>query len=244
MMLRMMRSLLTMCAGLVLLGSLPAQPPVQPGVPVAVPTGEPLERRLAEIDERSALVKDLRADFEQRKHTALLREPLVSSGSIVVKDERVRWDTRRPRPSTMTIGGGEVRMYYPDAGVLEIYAAEGDLRDLSGSPLPRLPVLRRHFDLASLEPSALGVEQDGERFVALELTPKNEALRDQIARVRVVLDSTVPAVTRLEMTDPDGDRTELAFTNIRVNTGVAESELELHVPAGTRTSRPGSGGAR
>ena len=60
--------------------------------------------------------------------------------------------------------------------------------------------------------------------------------------VRVVIDSTIPCLVRMEITDADGDRTMLELKDIKVNTGVSDARVQLTVPAGTRISRPMGGG--
>jgi outer membrane lipoprotein-sorting protein len=204
-------------------------------------TDEPsrtLEKRLEEIDKAIGAITDLRAEFEQRRHTPLLKVPMMSSGRVVLRAERVRWDTVRPRPSVMTIDRHEVRIYDPEAEVLEVYELGGSLAEFSGSPLPRLETLRRNFSLAPMAPRDLGAPAGDDRYVGIELTPATEDLREHVSRVRVVLDTSVPCVNVIEIVDADGERTEIRFTEVRINTGVKESELTLEVPAGTRVSRP------
>jgi outer membrane lipoprotein-sorting protein len=199
------------------------------------------DARLEEIDKRIGAITDLRAQFEQRRHTPLLKAPMVSSGRVVLKSERVRWDTMRPRPSVMTIDRREVRIHDPEARVLEVYEVSGSLAEFSGSPLPRLETLRRNFSFAPMAPGDMGAPAGDDRYVGIELTPVTEDLRDHVSRVRVVLDSSVPCVSVIEILDADGERTEIRFTEVRTNAGVKESELALEVPAGTRVSRPMGG---
>lgn len=205
------------------------------------PMDDQLRARLEEIDQRIANFTDLRAEFVQTKITAMLKQPLVSEGMLVVKGDSARWDTKKPRPSTMTIGGGEIHLYYPDARVMEIYTATGDVRELTGSPLPRLSVLDRQFDITELDAATLG-SGAGDQVIAMKLTPKDENLRKHLKSVEVLINTDLPAARKLIMTDADGDRTEIEFKNVRVNTGVLDDELELQVPPGTRISHPAGDG--
>lgn len=207
-----------------------AQPATEPGIA--------LSPELAELDARIAAIRDLRAGFEQRKHTPLLKKPLLSRGTVSARQDRVRWDTQSPRRSSLVAAGDEIRIYYPDERVVEIYPAAGDLRQLAGSPLPRLRALTEHFDIRSIEPSDVGEGALPERPLALELRPRTPELKDAVASVRVLLDAAVPCVTRLVMTDPDGERTEIEFRSVRANTGVADSEFELELPERTREVYP------
>jgi len=211
---------------------------------------EALQRQLDEIDQRVAKITSLRADFEQQKHTPMLRQPLVSVGNLLVKGDKVRWDTRKPQPSAMQISGGssgiegEIKIYYPDATVVEIYKAQGDLRELSGSPLPRIALLRRYFDFSKIDASDMGIKAgDDGRFIALELKPRTDDLKEHITSVRVLMDASVPCIKKLSMLDADGDRTEIEFKNVQINADIDDAALELKVPPGTRVSRPLGGDA-
>jgi len=107
-----------------------AQPstPAKPDTTVANPSAEKddaaaeeLNKRLEAADAKAALVKDMTADFEQSKHTALLKKPLVSSGAIRVKESAMRWETRRPHESVLamsSVGDQDTGPSGKDAGGL------------------------------------------------------------------------------------------------------------------------------
>lgn len=185
-------------------------------------------------------VRDLRADFVESKHSALLKKPLVSKGSLLVRDGRVRWDTAVPHRSIMTVAGGELRLYYPDGAVVEIYPIESELGRLAMTPLPRLSAFQDRFDITEADASVFGGEEplDASRFVAIQLAPRSIDLKQHLASVSVLVDTRVPCISMVVMTDPDGERTEITFANVRVNTGVKDSELDFKTPQGARESRP------
>ena len=195
-------------------------------------------RRLEVVDAAIAKVLDLRADFEQRRHTPLLKKPIISSGVVMSKDDRVRWDTVAPRASSIVMAAGEIRMYYPADKLLEVYPVGEGFKDLAGAPLPRLSVLKRRFDIAPLTPKDLGVNDEDPRLLAVLLTPKLDELRKHVASVKLLIDESRPAATKVVMTDPEGEETEISFTNVRLNAGVNADELDLKLPEGVRISRP------
>ena len=53
------------------------------------------------LDERSGVIQDVVADFEQHKYTSLLDEPIVSSGRVSLTRHRSRWDTDKPERSVI-----------------------------------------------------------------------------------------------------------------------------------------------
>jgi outer membrane lipoprotein-sorting protein len=42
----------------------------------------------------------------------------------------------------------------------------------------------------------------------------------------------------MEMVDADGDRTTVHFEDVKLNTGLKESDLALKTPSGTKVSYP------
>jgi outer membrane lipoprotein-sorting protein len=214
-----------------------AKPAAQPQSKPTAPDSE-LTARLEAIDAKAALVKDLTADFEQKKHTSLLKEPMGSSGRVRLRGSVVRWDTAAPRPSVIRIDEHEIRVYYPEDKTVEIYPVDEQLRRLTASPLPRLASIREQFQIRAMPATDIEGGAEGPDAVALRLTPKAESLRQHVQEVRVLLDASSGLVSRLEMIDADGDRTAIAFLRPRINTGLQERDVDLSVPAGTKESRP------
>jgi outer membrane lipoprotein-sorting protein len=198
--------------------------------------------RLRAVDQRVASIRDLSADFEQLKATPMLRKPLVSKGTVRVAGSTVRWDTTKPRPSTILIQTGEIRFYYPDQDSLEIYDVDQRLANLAASPLMRLDQVLAWFELEPLDASSLNPElPPGSDAIGLRLVPREEGLKSRLTDVRVLIDPALAQVTHVQINDPDGERTTIRFSEPRINRGLSAAELELHVPASTRVSRPPEG---
>ena len=193
---------------------------------------------LAEIDRRAAGAGDLTARFEERKHTVLLKEPLVSRGVVLMLGSRIRWNTETPHPTVTIIDPHQVRIYYPERGVIEVYETGTTFHSPPVSPQPRLATLEEHFRIESLDLTAMDERLDRQRYVALRLTPRSESLGEHVEEVAVVIDRTTGFLQRAELTDADGDRTVLTFSQIRANTGLTEADLELKVPANVKVVHP------
>lgn len=206
--------------------------------PAATSETPELKAVLEDIDARAAKVTDLTGDFEQRKFTPLLKKPLVSSGKVRVRGPVVRWDTDKPSPSIMRIDDKELRIYYPDQKVVEVYPIGEDMRRLSSSPLPRLESIRSQFAISRIEAKDLDPDADPAKVVAMRLTPTAPGLKEHITSVRVLIDVASACTLRMEMTDPDGERTLIVFTQVKINPGVAEADVALKVPSGVRELRP------
>jgi hypothetical protein len=219
--------------------------PAEPARPATV--DEATWKRLLAFDAKAAAIVDLSAEFRQEKFTALLKKPMVSAGRVRLTASTVRWDTDKPRPSTLHIRGGELRLHYPEQSLLEIYDVRGRLRDLAASPILRLPALVGHFAPHLIAVRDLDAGAGEQTHLALRLEPRQDSLKEHLRHLRVLLEDRTGSVVKVEMTDADGERTVIGFTGARFKTGLAEAELELQVPAGTTVSRPlqgGRGGAR
>jgi outer membrane lipoprotein-sorting protein len=197
-----------------------------------------LYQQLKAIETAAAEVTDLRADFVQRRHTPLLRRPMVSRGSVIAVGDRIRWDTVSPTMSSMLVGPTSVELYYPTDALIEIYPIDQGFMDLVGVPMPKLSILKKRFDISRLAARDLDPAADPDRFLAVELTPRTETLREHVTSVKMLIDKRRSIATKVIMTGPDDDRTEISFSNIQLNTGIDVSRTDLNVPEGTRRVRP------
>jgi outer membrane lipoprotein-sorting protein len=198
--------------------------------------GSPItDDALEKLQQASEQVRDLTATFEQIRHTPLLRQPLESRGSIHVNEKAMIWETREPHRSTMSISDDELRLYYPDDALLEIYPLSAAYAGMNVTPLLRPRELREHFDIRS-------VERDGadESLLTLHLSPRQADLQDRLASIVLEVARESALVRRGEMTTPDGERTEFRFTGVQVNTGPQIKDVTRNVPEGTHVVRPAS----
>jgi len=217
-------------------GTMPqAGTPATPGATPSAPEIDAAFRaQLDAIDRRTAQIQDLTARFEQRRHTAMLRAPIVSSGTVRVIGSRMRWDTLQPNASAMVVDDALLQIHFPDQKVLEIYPIEDRLAQLASSPLPRMRSILEHFTVARDEPHAdLALAH-----LPIRLTPRAEELLEHIRSIRLAVDPEGGYVLRMEITDADDELTVLLLTEHRINTGITEESLTLIVPDDTRRVRP------
>ncbi len=220
-------------------GSLAAQqPPSRATQPASAPSDAALDVRLEEIDARGARIKDFAATFRQEKVTSLLKEPLISTGTVRVTGATVRWDTQHPEPAVLYSDGREVKMYYPRQAALEVYPIDQRIGDLASSPLPRLEALRRHFKIREIPLKDFSDGNDDTRQIALRLEPSEESLKEHVDCVNVLLDVRGAYILKLETIDADGDRTVVRFQDVKLNAGMKEAELALFLPPGIKVTRP------
>jgi outer membrane lipoprotein-sorting protein len=195
-----------------------------------------LWKSLSDIDARAARIQSLSASFQQQKFTALLTRPLVSSGVVKIRGAQIRWDTAQPEKSVLLMDPRHVEIFYPAQKVLEVYTVDQRMGELAASPLPRLEVLKKQFSIRQVPAADLQEKDQTGRFIALSLEPSEASLRQHVQQVRVLLDVGHACLVKAEITDSDGERTLLSFSDVRINVDVGE--LGLTVPTGTKISHP------
>ena len=154
--------------------------------------------------------RDRQAQFNERKFSALLKEPVESSGTLLFRaPDLLEKRTVRPQRESVRIqgnvvtyegaplGGAVQKRTFALADAPLLAALSESLRaTLAGD----LPGLRRHYDVAwSAAPGP------GQKGWQLTLTPRERALRDAVARV--VLRGTGSDVSTIEIVEASGDFT-------------------------------------
>jgi outer membrane lipoprotein-sorting protein len=213
-------------AALVVVGSVRAQ------------TKPSIDAQLEAIDAKAAQVKDLVAHFEQRKFSALLTEPLVTTGEVRSKASTMLWIGQTPEPTRMRVTLERMQIYYVKQKLVEDYPIVGKLGSLAASPLPRLATLRERFTIEADAGDDLAVWADNAEPVAFKLTPIEAEVKQYVDHIRVLLDGSRGLVSVFELVDPDGERTTIAFSDIRVNAGIDDASLELDAPRDVKVVKP------
>lgn len=206
-----------------------------------------LRESLEAMDRRLAHVHSLQADFIKAHYTPLLRKPMISRGRVRMTDGLVRWDTLEPRVSHTLLRDNEVQILYPDDKRMEVYPLDERFSQFGVGPLPRMAELAERLSIERIEPDDLLADDPANdkpgsapapRYIALRMTPKAQALREQVDRVDVLVDTKVGYIRTLRIVQPDGTRTVYTFQDAELNPDLSRSSLELEPPPGTRVVRP------
>lgn len=214
---------------------------VVPADPPAASADSPEAALLARMAKVAEAIENVRAEFRQVRRTPLLRRPLESRGTIRLTRDLVIWETEQPSRLAMTVAEGEVRLYYPDERLLEIYPLENHLAAAAASPLLRPDRLRGTFEIEFVppEPESEPREPEVRDRVRLKLTPRDERLRRRIESIVVEVEEETALVRWAEVRGVDGERTEFLFDAVETNVDEPIDDPTRPVPKGTTISRPG-----
>jgi outer membrane lipoprotein-sorting protein len=178
-------------------------------------------------------VRALRVRFDQTKELRILRRPRTSHGVAVLKGKNLLMRVRNEAGETETellVEGDHVKIHYPQLKRLEIYPVVAGRKSqapfpLSGSDVEALPRTHR-----------LGLRVEGEKRV-LTLEPRDDA--DACKEIRLTFRGV--RLEAVQQESRNGDRVRIEIAEFSVNPEIADAELRLDVPEGTRVVHIASG---
>jgi len=179
---------------------------------------EEVVRHLREVQEKT---KDFSADLYQEKKLSLLKEKIVSRGRIrFKKPDKVSIEFFHPESSQMAFDGKTVLLYYKDEKIAERYSFHTN------------PIAERYL-LFSKDPfqeklAEWKILEDRESFLMMEIIPK---VKDPLfVKTRLRVSKKDWMVIGMEMVEKNGDTTSIRYSNMKVNTGLTDSDFEIHLP--------------
>ena len=201
-------------------------PPADPNEE-GIPTLERLERLVERIKYQQARMKTMEADFVQRKESLVLLEPEESTGKLWYHaPDRARWDFSSPNDTVVLINQDQMLTWFKSLGTAEQVnigkQADRVMEYLSASN--SLETLQRYFSLRTAFPD------DPDAPFRLELDPKFKRVAKRIAGMEVHLHrhGYYPVFLRYE--EPDGDVTEITFSDVTVNEEIGDEQFQVELP--------------
>lgn len=185
----------------------------------ATPMGaEEVVKRLREVQ---AKTKDFSADLHQEKKLSLMKEKIVSRGRIrFKKPDKVSIEFFHPEPSQMVFDGKTVLLYYKEEKMAERYS-------LRSNPLAERYLV---FSKDPFQEKLAGwkIVEDRESFLVMEIIPKVKY--PLFVKTRLQVSKKDWMVMGMEMIEKNGDTTSIRYSNMKVNTGLIDSDFEIHLP--------------
>jgi len=179
---------------------------------------EEVVKRLREVQEKT---KDFSADLHQEKKLSLMKEKIVSRGRIrFKKPDKVSIEFFHPESSQMVFDGKTVLLYYKEEKLAERYSLRSN------------PMAERYL-LFSKDPfqeklAEWRILEDRESFLVMEIIPK---VKDPLfVKTRLRVSKKDWMVIGMEMIEKNGDTTSIRYSNMKVNTGLTDSDFEIHLP--------------
>jgi outer membrane lipoprotein-sorting protein len=178
---------------------------------------------LRKLAERMKDAKTMTCKVRQVRKTALVEQPLVSSGTLAYRRApgRLVFRLSEPRTSEIHMDRATYQVYRPDEKRLERMEFEDDA--LTGQLLtlfePKPDALGKSFKLSRAGDDIL-------------LEPLDEKVRKRVASLSLTLKDG--DLRRLRYTQADGDEVTLEMSDVRLNPDLPADAFDLKIPEGTR----------
>jgi len=199
-----------------------------------------LESVLSMLDRAAQDFHTLTADIEHMKYTAVVKDTSTETGQIFVRrDDKMRIEFQKPDPRTILRNGDSLFIYTPKINRVEEYNI-GKHRAFADQYLAlgfgtKGDTLKKNYVV-----TLIGEEEfDSRKTVVLELTPKSEQARSQIARIRMWIDeaSWLPVQQKFFETSSD-DYFLSHYTHIMKNLKIGDAKFKPDWPKSVKVEKP------
>ena len=175
-------------------------------------------QHLREVREQT---KDFSADLLQEKKISLLKEKVVSKGRIRFKrPDHFFIEFFHPESSQMAFDGKTLLLYFKEEKMAERYRVQGN------------PMVEKYL-LFSKDPfqeklAEWKIVEDRESALVMEILPRGKEAF--FVKTRLWISKKDWMVVGMEMVERNGDTTSLRYLNIKMNTGLSDSDFQIHLP--------------
>lgn len=199
-----------------------------------------LDAVLKQLDAEAKSFRSLTANIERTKVTMVVNDRSVESGRIFVRrDDKMLIELTQPDLRTVLRNGDRLYLFNPRLKRVEEYnlAKHRALVDQFlllgfGSSASDL---KKGYLVTLMEEESL----DKKKTLLLELTPKSEKVRNQIAKIHLWIDeATWLPVQQKFFETGSGDYFVIHYTNIARNPHIPDSQFKAQWPKGVTKIKP------
>jgi outer membrane lipoprotein-sorting protein len=191
------------------------------------------------MDEVSRTFRSVETALERTKVTLLVNDKDVASGKLYYmragKEPRLKVEIVKPGEQTVLVDKGKVQIFSKKINQLQ----EASLGNHANSveQFMALGFGQSSQDLKKNYQVSLGGEEvlDGKKTAMLDLTPKTPG--GLIKAVRMWIDEKQGISVQVKATEPSGDYTVFKYSNIKLNSALADSIFELKLPKDVQRSK-------
>jgi outer membrane lipoprotein-sorting protein len=195
---------------------------------------------LGMMDKSAQDFHTLTADLEHVKYTAVVKDTSTETGHIFVRrDEKMRIDITKPDPRTILREGDNLSVFNPKTNSVEEYNLGKNRQMVDQYVLLGFGTKGENIEKGYLV-SIVGEEDfDSKKTVVLELTPKSDAIRNQISKIQMWVDeaSWLPVQQKF-FEAGSGDYFLFHYTNAMKNLKVADKEFKQDWPKNVTRIKP------
>lgn len=188
----------------------------------------PIDEVVFRLQQTYEKTQDFKAGFSQATTIQSIKKTDIEEGTVFYKNPKnMLWNYSKPKAKKLVINARKAWLYLPQEKVA--YVQEADyifksrtlIRFLSG-----LGKLKDDFVIKYAEPNAL--DKQGNYLLILTPLEKTPSLHP----FRITVDQNTFLISQISFADTMGNSTLIKFSNITINTGLAEKMFQFKPPKG------------
>lgn len=175
-------------------------------------------RRLKETREKT---EDFSADLLQEKKIFLLKDKVISRGRIRFKKPDLFFiEFFHPESTQMVFDGKTLLLYFKEEKMAERYQVHAN------------PIVEKYLlfskDPFQEEAASWKIVEDLGSALVIEILPKVKEVL--FVKTRIWVSKKDWMVVGMEMVERNGDTTFLRYSNMKINTGLKDSDFKIRLP--------------
>jgi len=166
----------------------------------------------ASLEESFRNIQSVKAEFLQKRHLQILKDPLLSEGRFFyLASGSLRWEYLSPLRSVMLQKGDNIRLYHFSEGAWKEEMTQAvEARRMVLAEMSQW--FRGRYEESKIFSHAYSPGPPGR----ILLTPK-EGINRFILGIEIVLSDRPGVIDRVEITEPGDSATRIAFKNVEIN---------------------------
>jgi outer membrane lipoprotein-sorting protein len=195
---------------------------------------------LGMMDKSAQDFRTLTADIEHIKYTDVVKDTSTESGKLYVRrDEKMRIEFTKPDPRTILRNGDNLYVFTPKINRVEEYDLGKNREMVDQYVLLGFGTKSENVRKSYLVTMLGETEFDHKKTVLLELTPKSDQVRKQIAKIQMWIDesSWLPIQQKFFETGSE-DYLIFHYTNVMKNLKIGDSQFKQDWPKGVSRTKP------
>jgi outer membrane lipoprotein-sorting protein len=194
---------------------------------------------LRQLDAQAKDFHGLSADVERTKVTVVVNDHSTENGTILVRGDKMLLDLKTPDARTVLRTGDNLYVYTPGLKRVEEYNLGKNRALVDQFLLLGFGTSGKELEKGYLIAVLKEEKVDDRKTVELELTPKSQAVRDQIAKIEIWVDesSWIPVQQQFYEAG-SGDYSIVHYSKVVRNPPISDSEFKPRWPKGTEKVRP------
>ena len=206
-------------------------------------TAESLDAIMARMDTASPGFRSMAAKVRKISYTAVIQDKTTEAGTLYVlrkspRDVRLKIDFESPDPRSVAFQNRKYLNYLPKIQTVQEYDLGKQASLVDQFLLLGFGTSGR--DLAGQYDMKLAGQEtiEGTKTTRLELIPKSSKAREHLTKVEMWIPEGESYPIQQKFHQPSGDYYLTTYTDVKINPGLTEKDLDLRLPKGVKKETP------